>query len=116
MIPYLTPYSLNTVEIDPKGIPLDVEFKSTSQQVAPRANSVVMIHFGTVTGRAAMISARLPNGAQLPFGATVYDTKGQSVGASASATRIPLTAQYISIGTVGPGTVKGLATFTMSYQ
>jgi type 1 fimbria pilin len=38
------------------------------------------------------------------------------VGASASTTRIPLTAQYISTGTVGPGTVKGLATFTMSYQ
>lgn len=38
------------------------------------------------------------------------------VGASASTTRIPLTAQYISTGTVGPGAVKGLATFTMSYQ
>lgn len=38
------------------------------------------------------------------------------VGASASTTRIPLTTQYISTGTVGPGTVKGLATFTMSYQ
>ncbi|SOE98161.1 Pilin (type 1 fimbria component protein) [Burkholderia sp. OK233] len=38
------------------------------------------------------------------------------VGASSSTTRIPLTAQYISTGTVGPGTVKGLATFTMSYQ
>jgi type 1 fimbria pilin len=38
------------------------------------------------------------------------------VGASASTTRIPLTAQYISTGTVGPGTVKGIATFTMSYQ
>jgi type 1 fimbria pilin len=38
------------------------------------------------------------------------------VGASASTTRIPLTAQYISTGTVGAGTVKGIATFTMSYQ
>ncbi|MFM0187175.1 fimbrial biogenesis outer membrane usher protein [Paraburkholderia nemoris] len=88
VIPYLTPYSLNTVEIDPKGIPLDVEFKSTSQQVAPRANSVVMIHFGTVTGRAAVISARLPNGAPLPFGATVYDAKGQGVGAIGQNSRI----------------------------
>lgn len=38
------------------------------------------------------------------------------VGASASTTSIPLTAQYISTGTVTAGTVKGLATFTMSYQ
>lgn len=29
---------------------------------------------------------------------------------------IPLTAQYIKTGTVNPGTVKGAATFTMSYQ
>ncbi|MFL9990236.1 fimbrial protein [Paraburkholderia sediminicola] len=29
---------------------------------------------------------------------------------------IPLTAQYIRTGTVSPGSVKGLATFTMSYQ
>ncbi len=88
VIPYLTPYSLNTVEIDPKGIPLDVDFKSTSQQVAPRANSVVMIHFSTVTGRAAVIAARLPNGAPLPFGATMYDAKGQSVGAIGQNSRI----------------------------
>ncbi len=88
VIPYLTPYSLNTVDIDPKGIPLDVEFKSTSQQVAPRANSVVMIHFGTVTGRAAVISAHLPNGAPLPFGATVFDAKGTSVGAIGQNSRL----------------------------
>jgi outer membrane usher protein len=88
VIPYLTPYSLNTVEIDPKGIPLGVEFKSTSQQVAPRANSVVMIHFGTVSGRAAVIGARLPNGAPLPFGASVYDAKGASVGAIGQNSRI----------------------------
>jgi outer membrane usher protein len=88
VIPYLTPYSLNTVEIDPKGIPLDVEFKSTSQQIAPRANSVVMIHFGTVSGRAAVIAARMPNGAPLPFGATVYDAKGASVGAIGQNSRI----------------------------
>lgn len=88
VIPYLTPYSLNTVEIDPKGIPLDVEFQSTSQQVAPRANSVVMIRFGTVTGRAAVISAHLPDGTSLPFGASVYDEKGANVGALGQGSRI----------------------------
>jgi len=81
VVPYLTPYSLNTVDIDPKGIPLDVEFKATSQQVAPRANSVVMLKFPTSSGRSAIISTRLPNGAQLPFGATVTDEKGIAVGA-----------------------------------
>ncbi|MEX3936821.1 fimbria/pilus outer membrane usher protein [Paraburkholderia phymatum] len=81
VVPYLSPYALNTVEIDPKGIPLDVELKATSQQIAPRANSVVMVRFPTSKGRSAIISTRLPNGAQLPFGATVTDDKGTEVGA-----------------------------------
>ncbi|MBV6322441.1 fimbria/pilus outer membrane usher protein [Duganella violaceipulchra] len=80
VIPYLTPYSLNTVEIDPKGIPLEVEFKSTSEQVAPRANSVVMVHFGTVTGRAALITVARQDGMPLPFGASVFDAEGAEVG------------------------------------
>lgn len=37
-------------------------------------------------------------------------------GPSSSVTSVPLTAQYISTGTVLPGVVKGIATFTMSYQ
>lgn len=81
VVPYLSPYALNTVDIDPKGIPLDVEFKATSQQVAPRANSVVMLRFPTTSGRSAVISTRMPNGAQLPFGAAVTDEKGNAVGA-----------------------------------
>jgi len=38
------------------------------------------------------------------------------VGPSATTTSIPLSAQYIATGQVSPGTVKGVATFTMSYQ
>jgi outer membrane usher protein len=88
VIPYLSPYSLNTVELDPKGLPLDVELKATSAQIAPRANSVVMIRFATVSGRAAVIAARQPDGAPLPFGATVTDGKGAEVGAVGQGGRI----------------------------
>ena len=38
------------------------------------------------------------------------------VGTSDSLTEVPLTAQYISTDTVTPGVLKGIATFTMSYQ
>ncbi|MBN3734691.1 fimbrial protein [Burkholderia sp. Tr-20390] len=38
------------------------------------------------------------------------------VGPSATTTSIPLSAQYIATGPVSAGTVKGVATFTMSYQ
>jgi type 1 fimbria pilin len=43
------------------------------------------------------------------FGVTASPTTGGPV-------FIPLGARYIRTGTIQPGTVKGLATFTMSYQ
>ncbi|MCO4880598.1 fimbrial protein [Paraburkholderia caribensis] len=40
-----------------------------------------------------------------------------TIGASPNGTlQIPMTARYVRTGTVSPGTVKALATFTMSYQ
>jgi outer membrane usher protein len=81
VLPFLMPYRLNSVNIDPGDtVSPDVEFKSTSVSVAPRLNSVVMIRFQTVAGRAILITAHLPNGAVLPFGASVYDAQGSEVG------------------------------------
>lgn len=80
VIPYLTPYSLNNVELDPKGLPLDVELKETSTQIAPRANSVVMIQFATVSGRAAMFNVAMTDMAMPPFGSAVLDDAGAEVG------------------------------------
>ncbi|ORT82533.1 fimbrial protein [Burkholderia puraquae] len=80
VLPYLTPYKMNTVELDPKGIPLDVEMLTTSQQVAPRANSVVRLKFGTASGRAVLLGIHQPDGTPVPFGSTVVDEAGNSVG------------------------------------
>ncbi|MCA7925846.1 fimbrial biogenesis outer membrane usher protein [Burkholderia cenocepacia] len=80
VLPYLTPYKMNTVELDPKGIPLDVEMLTTSQQVAPRANSVVKLKFGTVSGRAVLLGIHQPDGTPVPFGSTVVDEAGNSIG------------------------------------
>ncbi|OXJ18450.1 fimbria/pilus outer membrane usher protein [Burkholderia sp. AU6039] len=82
VIPNLTPYQLNTIELDPKGIPLDVEMLSTSQQVAPRANSVVKLKFETATGRAVLLTMRQPNGKPVPFGSTVVDADDKTIGMS----------------------------------
>jgi outer membrane usher protein len=88
LIPYLTPYTLNTVQIDPKGISTDVELQSTSQQVAPYAGAVVKVMFSTSTGRAALIHALDPQGQPLPFGAEVVDEHGQNVGVVGQASRL----------------------------
>jgi outer membrane usher protein len=81
VLPFLMPYRLNNVNIDPGDtVSPDVEFKSTSESVAPRLNSVVMIRFQTVGGRAILITAHLPDGSVVPFGASVYDAQGSEVG------------------------------------
>ncbi|MFM0503868.1 fimbria/pilus outer membrane usher protein [Paraburkholderia caffeinilytica] len=88
VVPYLTPYSMNTVDIDPKGTSSDVEFASTLEHAVPRAGSVVMLKYKTVTGRAALIRAPQLGGEALPFGADVLDAKGNHVGVVAQDSRI----------------------------
>jgi len=88
LVPYLTPYQLNTIEIDPTGLPLDVQLDNTSAQVAPRAGAVVMVKFKTESGRFVLIQTHLANGDSLPFGAEVLDEQGQSIGVVGQAGRI----------------------------
>lgn len=83
VLPFLMPYRLNTINIDPDdAVSTDVEFKSTSETIAPRLNSVVMIRFQTVGGRAILITAHLADGSVVPFGSSVYDAQGSEVGLS----------------------------------
>ena len=73
LVPYVTPYILNTIDIDPAGLPLDVQLDNTSTQVAPRAGAVVMVKFKSESGRFVLIQTHLPDGKMLPFGAEVED-------------------------------------------
>jgi len=88
VLPYLMPYRMNEVAIDPNGIPPDVELKTASQRVAPRAGSIVILAFATVPGRAVLIDASLPDGQTLPFGADVTDGEGNVAGSVGQAGRI----------------------------
>ncbi len=80
VLPYLRPYELNEVAIDPQGTSMDVELSETSQQVAPRDGAVVFLKYGTSTGRAILFNVSLANGEALAFGATVKDEQGLPVG------------------------------------
>jgi outer membrane usher protein len=88
VVPYLQPYRLNTVQLDPANIPVDVELKSASENVAPRRGAVVPIKYETESGRSVLIKADQPNGEPLPFGADVYDAQGKSVGVVGQASRL----------------------------
>ncbi|WP_229720679.1 fimbria/pilus outer membrane usher protein [Dyella nitratireducens] len=90
VVPYLTPYQLNTIQVDPKGLPLDVQLDATSAQVVPYAGAVVMVKFKTENGRTLIVQARLKDGQALPFGAEVYNEKGISLGVVGQAGQILL--------------------------
>jgi len=76
----LMPYRMNEVNLDPKGSSLDVELDASRQQVAPRAGSVVLLEFGTKSGKATLLRASLEDGRPVPFGAVVRDDAGEEVG------------------------------------
>ena len=80
LVPYLTPYNLNSIELDPKGLPLDVQLQSTSARVAPRAGGVSMLTFQTDYGRALLLRVRMADGRAVPFGAEVTDMEGHALG------------------------------------
>ncbi|KAF1023454.1 MAG: Outer membrane usher protein FimD [Paracidovorax wautersii] len=88
VIPYVSPYRMNTITLDPEGMDAEVELDSTSQLVAPYAGAIAKLTFATRQGRALLITARMAGGQVLPFGAQVLDAQGQAVGLVAQASRI----------------------------
>jgi len=88
VVPYLTPYQLNTVNIDPNGASDDLELKDTSAKVAPRLGAVVKLKYETDSSRAVIIKATQPNGEPLPFAAEVLDDQGNSVGSVGQASKL----------------------------
>ncbi len=88
LVPFLTPYALNTVELNPKGLPLDVQLEETSAQSAPYAGAVVLLKFKTSSGRSMIVKATQADGQAVPFGATVTDEKGQMLGVVGQAGQI----------------------------
>lgn len=84
----LMPYQLNTVGLDPKNASAGLELESTTQNVAPRAGSVVRLKYKTSIGRALLIDTQLSDGSPIPFGAEVLDEAGNNVGVTGQASRL----------------------------
>ncbi|MGU3778291.1 fimbria/pilus outer membrane usher protein [Burkholderia metallica] len=80
VIPSLTPYRVNTVEIDPSKLPDDVELGNTSEEVVPRHNSVVFVKMNTVRGRPVFATMEKQDGSPLPMGTQLFDAAGKSIG------------------------------------
>jgi outer membrane usher protein len=87
----LMPFENNEIDIDPKGLPMSVELKSTTQRIAPTDGAIVRLKFETEGGgRSVLMRATLADGQPVPFGAQVSDASGANVGTVAQAGRIVL--------------------------
>lgn len=89
----LTPYRENTLSIDPKGIPDDVELSVTQQNVAPGYGAVVMLDYPTVSGQPILLQLRDDEGQQLPVGAEVFNAVNESLTLVGQGSRVFLRVQ-----------------------
>ncbi|WP_085538627.1 fimbria/pilus outer membrane usher protein [Burkholderia pseudomallei] len=80
VVPFVTPFRINEIELDPKGLSTDVELKETSVRTAPLAGAVPLLEFKTAYGRTAVIRAHRADGLPVPFGAVVTDATGKDLG------------------------------------
>lgn len=80
LVPYLTPYQLDTIQIDPQGLPLSVQLDATSAQVAPFQGAVVWVDFKSKAGRALIARIDMADGKPAPFGAQVFNAKDDPLG------------------------------------
>ncbi|HEK1766258.1 TPA: fimbrial biogenesis outer membrane usher protein [Pseudomonas putida] len=85
----LTPYQRNQVDIDPLGMPDDIEMPVSSRSVAPRSGAVVKLQFPTHKSRPLLINSLRANGERLPFAATAIDVQsGVAIGAVGQGSRL----------------------------
>ncbi|MFC0227523.1 fimbria/pilus outer membrane usher protein [Serratia aquatilis] len=85
IVPYLRPYYLNQVDIDPNGISQDVELLSSSSSAVPRAGALALLDYETKTSKVTYIKAKRHDGSPLPFAANVYDAQNNAIGVVAQA-------------------------------
>ncbi|WP_109400200.1 fimbria/pilus outer membrane usher protein [Proteus sp. TJ1640] len=71
LVPYITPYRKNTIDIDTSALPENTEMALTSQTVSPSRGALVKANFSANVGYRALIALTLENGELIPFGSQV---------------------------------------------
>ncbi|MBF7686133.1 fimbrial biogenesis outer membrane usher protein [Acinetobacter sp. B10A] len=80
VLPYLTPYRINDVTLDPQEMSDSVELQETTQRIAPYAGAITQVSFSTKTGYAIYIHAKRADQNTLPFAAEVLNQHGDVIG------------------------------------
>ncbi len=90
VVPYMTPYAMNEVSLDPKGMSMDVELQEANRRVAPVAGAAAMVVFKTSYSRSAVLRLTQADTSPVPFGAVVSDESGKDLGMVGQAGKLML--------------------------
>lgn len=76
----LSAYRENNLTLDVGGLENDVELKSTSTVLIPRAGAVILSQFETDEGRSAIMTIVRSDNKPLPFSTEIYNAEGKLLG------------------------------------
>lgn len=91
VIPYVTPYRFNDINLDPQDMSSNVELEETSQRIAPFSGAIAKVDFSTKSGYAIYIESEQ----NLPFGAQVYNLNNEPLGMVAQGNLVYIRSQKL---------------------
>lgn len=71
LIPRLTAYQSNSIQLNPQDLPISAEIESIEKEVVPARRSGVKVDFPVRSGRGALLRIQLVDGEPVPAGATL---------------------------------------------
>ncbi len=80
VLPSLSPYYLNDVQISLEGAPSELEVSNPGQRVAPVEGSIVRLKFNATVGRPLLVVLQTSSGVRVPIGSSVTDEQGNDIG------------------------------------
>lgn len=93
VVPYVSPYEINSIRLSPKNTSLDVVMQQTEKQLVPRGNTASVVRFSTETKRSMLLTVYTADQQAVPMGAEVFDAEDNSLGFVASSGRLFLEAK-----------------------
>lgn len=72
VVPYITAYRYNNIELNLDNTKSDVELLSSAQKVVPSAGATVVAKFGARVGRRAIVAIQPSNNRRVPLATPVY--------------------------------------------
>ncbi|MBP6121593.1 fimbria/pilus outer membrane usher protein [Providencia sp.] len=78
LVPYISAYRKNTIDIDTSALPNDTEMELTSQSVSPSRGALAKASFAANVGYRAIMIINFADGKPVPFGAqAIFKDNGQ---------------------------------------